>query len=233
MAAIQPSMASLGEVARLLAGADLHAHWPQVAARIADLLGAQHCSIVLAGAGKAVQAHGGAGAQRGQHRVHKAASAMLALRADGVLPVLRHDAASWALFMPVCVDGVVLGVLHLRARMPFTDAHVDTCQVVALLIGKALHLGRLQVVLNSRFAQLALMQQEQQPRQPRSAAIALRHSRDTATLMAKAFYKEMADAGFPAPDIIGAASDIIAELTHTLKQKGAHGTYSGDASPFQ
>lgn len=41
--------------------------------------------------------------------------------------------------------------------------------------------------------------------------------RDTAALMAKAFYREMANAGFPPAAIIGAAAAIIGELTHTLK----------------
>jgi L-methionine (R)-S-oxide reductase len=226
MAAIKPST-TLADVARLLADPQLHQQWPQVAAHIASLLGAKHCAIVLAGSchdgGGVVRAYGGAGAVR----PHKVASAMLVAADDGGAPGLRHDAAARAMFVPVCVDGMVLGVLHLRASTPFTSTHIDTSQVVALLIGKALHLGRLQTILNSRFAQLALL------RHGPSAAIALRHSRDTATLMAKAFYKEMADAGFPAPDIIGAASDIIAELTHTLKQNSARGTYSGGASPLQ
>jgi hypothetical protein len=202
------STATLGDVARLLARPEhLPEHWPLVAVRIAELLGAKHCAIVLAGGGQAVRAYGCAGAIR----VHKAASAMLAPQADGNLPVLRYDAPAKAMFMPVCVDGMVLGVLHVQGNMPFTDTHFDTSEVVALLIGKALHLRRLQTILHSRFAQLALLQH------PAAAAIALRHSRDTATLMAKAFYKEMANAGFAPPDIIGAASDIIGELTNTLK----------------
>lgn len=223
MTAHQPSMATLGEVAQLLARpAQVPEHWPQVASRIAGLLGAQHCAIVLAGGDRAVRVHGDG------RRLHKAARAMLAAPADGGAPVLHYDAARNALCVPVCVDGHVAGVLQVQGRTSFTEMHFDTAQVVALLIGKALHLGRLDTVLHSRFAQLALMQH------PGSAAIALRHSRDTANLMAKAFYKEMANAGFPAPDIIGAASDIIAELTATLRsEKNTHGTYSDGAGPFQ
>lgn len=202
-------------LATLLTGA----HWPQLAAHIGNLLGAAHCAIVLGEGGRPPRAYGRV------RRVHKVASAMLA--PGGSPRVLHYDAAACTLFVPVCVDGVVAGVLHVQGSVPMTEQQIDSCQMIALLIGKALHVGRLQRILHSRFAQLALM-----PRPPHKA-IALAHSRDTAALMAKAFYKEMANAGFPAPDIIGAASDIIGELTHALKsEKSTRGTFSNGAGPL-
>jgi L-methionine (R)-S-oxide reductase len=204
----------LGDVARLLASSEhLDDHWPELAARIAALLDVAHCAIVLAGSGaRTLRAYGCAGSMRKPagvpQRVLTKAGAMLAQTQPSAL---RYNTADNAIFMPICGDGVMLGVLYVQGKQPFTATHFDTSQAVALLIGKALHLGRLQIILNSRFAQLALLQQ------PTAGAIALRHSGDTATLMARAFYKEMANAGFPPPDIIGAASAIIGAVTDTLK----------------
>lgn len=224
----------LGDVARLLESSDhVEGIWPQLAARIATLLNAETCWIVFAGAGNdsdsavraykndgTIQVQKSAGDDSGLHPMLARASAMLVLQSHASPRAHDHDAGGSAIFMPIRVDDTVLGVLHVQGstrNLPFNEMHVETSQVVAFLIGKALHLGRLQKILNSRFAQLALI------RQPGSGTAALRQAlRDpkaTATLMAKAFYKEMARAGFTPPEIIAAASEIISELTNTLKSR--------------
>jgi L-methionine (R)-S-oxide reductase len=229
----------LGEVARLLEGSEhLDGHWPQLAARIATLLNAENCWIVLAGSdddgGMAVRAYGNDGAVQvkksagkgfARHPMLARASAMLVPQpqpqAHAPAPVHHYDAGDNAIFTPICVDDMVLGILNIQGKktdLPFNEMHFETSRVVALLIGKTLHVGRLRKILNSRFAQLALMQP------PASGTVtlghALRHPHATATLMAKTFYKEMASAGFTPPEIIAAASEIISELTITLKSRG-------------
>lgn len=225
----------LREVTRLLERPDLlDGHWPQLAGQIAALLNAENCWIVLSGSGndggKAVRAYGNNGAILMQksvrdgsefHRMLARASAMLMPQPDAPPPQHDYDAGNNTIFMPICVDDMVVGVVNVRGEkknLPFNEMHFETSRIVALLIGKTLHLGRLQKVLNSRFAQLALMQNPA----PRANTLrqALRQPKTTVSLMAKSFYREMEKAGFTAPEIIAAASEIISELANSSKSRG-------------
>jgi hypothetical protein len=216
----------------------LDEHWPQLATRIAALFKADRCWIVLPASdpedGKPVRAygnnaapmHGAAGDGAEYHRMLARASAMLVPHAD--VPPSGHDfdAGSNTIFTPIWIDDAVVGVVNVhdeKKNPPFNDVHVEASRVIALLIGKALHLGRLKKVLNSRFAQLALMQHPAQ-----CALQQTIHRPDAmARVMAKAFYREMAKAGFTAPEITTAATQIISELADDLKSRrkntrGAH-----------
>jgi hypothetical protein len=208
----------------------LDEHWPQLAARIAALFKADRCWIVLPTSdpadGKTVRAYGSsaaptqgtAGDGAEYRRMLARAGAMLA--PDPGMPPSGHgvDPGSNTIFAPIWIDDTVVGVVNVRGEKnpPFDDMHVEAGRVIALLIGKALQLGMLKKVLNSRFAQLALMQTpaqcalQQRIRQPNAVA----------RVMAKAFYREMAKAGFSAPEITAAATQIISELADDLKSRG-------------
>jgi len=225
----------LREVTRLLERSEhLDGHWSQLAALIATLLNAENCWIVLSSGGndggKAVRAYGNNGAILVQksvrngsefHRMLARASAMLMPQPDAPPPQHGYDPGNNTIFMPICVDDMVVGVVNVRdekKNLPFSEMHFETSRIVALLIGKALHLGRLQKILNSRFAQLALVQNPAPP--ACTLRQALRQPKATACLMAKSFFREMEKAGFTPPEIIAAASEIISELTNSLKSRG-------------
>jgi GAF domain-containing protein len=207
----------------------LDEHWPQLAARIAALFRADRCWIVLPTSnsddGNTVRAYGNtappmqgtAGEGDAYRRMLARASAMLMPDPDDPPSGHHFDADSNTIFAPICFDDTVVGVVNVHGEKspPFNDVHVETSRVIALLIGKALHLGRLKKVLNSRFAQLALMQNPAQCALQRT----IRQPDAVARVMAKAFYREMARAGFSAPEITVAATEIISELADDLKSR--------------
>lgn len=241
----------LCEVAQLLEGPQhMDALWPQLAARIATMLDAETCWIVFAGAGaggdtdddRTVRAYKSDGTTQVQAAANSASAHPMLARASAMLVLHaaragEHDTAAEnagcemgenAILIPIRVEDMVLGVLHVqgaRTARAFGELHVETGRIVAFLIGKALHLDRLQKVANSRFAQLALVRHAEAGTNGGTGAgtvtlrQALRQPKATAALMAKVFYQEMAKAGFTPPEIITAASAIISELTNALKTR--------------
>ncbi|MDQ3185107.1 MAG: GAF domain-containing protein, partial [Pseudomonadota bacterium] len=99
----------------------------------------------------------------------------------------------------------------------FEPDDLNLLDVVALFIGKSIQAIQLQNVLNSRFAQMALIQ-EAQKNMGNSLESVLHNPDQIAKIMAKSFYKEMTRAGFGSGQIINVASDIIAQLNSHLQR---------------
>jgi hypothetical protein len=90
-------------------------------------------------------------------------------------------------------------------------------EVLALFIGKAVQVSQLQGLLDSRFAQLALLR-ELEDSVGRGAATAYRQPDEVARILAKSFFKEMTKAGFGARQIVYAASELIEQLNNNLQR---------------
>lgn len=131
-----------------------------------------------------------------------------------------HDPRRSLVSSPITIKGRIAGVVnisgHLQGRA-FNMDDLSLLEVIALFIGKAIQVVQLQNILNSRFAQLALVQSAEKDLGG-TLASAVQYPDQVAKILAKSFYKEMARAGFGSSQIINAASDIIAQLSGNLNR---------------
>lgn len=124
-----------------------------------------------------------------------------------------------SLFSPLVINNQVIGVIGVSAsvRKPsFDEDDLKLLDTVALLVSKSLQVIKLQNILNSLFAQIALAQSVDKitddvvstdPRPDQMARV-----------VSKAFYREMTRAGLDNAQIVGVASEIISELSKTLRR---------------
>ncbi|MES2263051.1 MAG: GAF domain-containing protein [Pseudomonadota bacterium] len=152
--------------------------------------------------------------------------AHLARRAD--------DPRRSLMLAPVGIDGKIVGIVNAcasTAKGTFTRTDLHLLEVIALFIGKSIQVLQLQTILNSRFTQLALLRHVEE-QVGGAMAGAYRHPDQVARILAKSLFKEMKQAGFDSAHIIGAASEIIAQLNANLarhSERAARQDESGKA----
>jgi GAF domain-containing protein len=132
---------------------------------------------------------------------------------------------------PIRVDGAIVGVIDLvgaEGTRHFGSDDVSVLEVVAWLVGQALHAGHLQKVLDSRFAQIALLQEAGQALGS-ARALAAARPEQMARILAKSFYREMFKLGFQPRQVIGAATEIISQLSTNLRKYSARLEHSDKA----
>jgi len=125
---------------------------------------------------------------------------------------------------PIRIDGKIVGVINAASRPgqpQFGETELRVLDVAALFIGKAIQVQQLQRLLDSRFAQLALLQEAQQ-KVGESMRTAYRNPEDVARILARSFFREMTRAGFESGQIVSAASELIGQLNAHL-QNGRRG----------
>lgn len=126
----------------------------------------------------------------------------------------RSDGGNSFISAPVPVGSRIIGVINLTSRAgapPFDAADLATAGIVAALIGKSVQAERLETLLRSRVAQLTLAREEKAVAN-RLTDGAMPPSR-LAKMLAKAFYQDLAAAGFESGQIIEAASEIITQIS--------------------
>ena len=114
---------------------------------------------------------------------------------------------------PVRIDGRTVGVANVAGK-GFTETDLVLFEVVCLFIGKSIQVAQLQHLLASRFAREALAREAEGP-----APTAYRNPEAVARILARSFYKELTRAGFEAPQIVGATSEIIDQLNNRLHKR--------------
>ncbi|MEQ1602635.1 MAG: GAF domain-containing protein [Methylophilaceae bacterium] len=136
---------------------------------------------------------------------------------------------------PITINKRIIGVVNVCSRLHgevFTDADLNLLEVVALFIGKSIQAVQLQSILNSRFAQMALIKESGSSVEECvnvNSILATIHNRDKiAKILAKSFYKEMARTGLGPNQIISAASEIIAQLNSSLHRHNKRLTRGGN-----
>jgi L-methionine (R)-S-oxide reductase len=132
----------------------------------------------------------------------------------------RHGSGGASLICaPVRIDGRIVGVINVAGaagHVPFGETELRLLEVAALFIGKSIQVQQLQRVLDSRFAQLALLQEAQQ-KVGESVRTAYRNPEDVARILARSFFREMTKAGFESGQIVSAASELIGQLNERLQ----------------
>lgn len=232
-------LARLHALQDFLSGASLEDSLQGQALECARMLHADSCSIMLLGGGDSgkderlrVHAHAGAPGDRlpaaaleasigrgeaicgqvlasGQallvEDIGKSAYALLARRPE--------DPGRSMMSAPIRIEGRTVGVANV-AGTGFTQADLALFEVICLFIGKSVQVAQLQHLLDSRFAQQALAQEADGV-----APSTYRNPEDVARILARSFYKELVRGGFEAPQIVGAASEIIDQLNNKLQKK--------------
>lgn len=121
---------------------------------------------------------------------------------------------------PIQMHSEILGVINVSGREatgPFEAHELKLLEVIALFIGKSIQVSQLQAMLDSRFAQMAVVQEAAKGLN-QSLAVGLPNPDQVAKIMARSFYKEMTRAGFGSRQIINAASEIITQLSGNLQR---------------
>jgi GAF domain-containing protein len=231
----------LQDLQHFLAGPTLEESLGQQAAMTAGLVGAASCSIMLLGSEDGSEPRMSMVARHGEFP-DAAAKASIGrgegiagrVLADGaallVEDIGRSEFAALArrpaqvgpslMCAPVRIDGKIVGVINTASALgqpAFGETELRLLEVTALFIGKAIQVRQLQHLLDSRFAQLALLQ-ESREQAGEAVATAYRHPEDVARILARSFFREMTRAGFESGQIVGAASELIDQLNHHLHQ---------------
>lgn len=133
----------------------------------------------------------------------------------------RHaDEAGGFLACPVPLAGLPAGVLNISLpidRAGFSSADQANAELAALLVGRAIQVGRLDRMLDSRFAQMAFTL-EGTTDACSMIALSTHEPDKVAKMLARAFYRELRHCGFTPNQIIHAAGEIISELTSSLNR---------------
>lgn len=237
----------LQDLQHFLAAGTLEESLHQQAAMTAAVIGAASCSIMLLGSGEGdgirmsmYARHGKlpdeairASIGRGEGIAGRVLASGLALLVPDIAkselaPLARgHEQVGTSLMCaPIRIDGKIVGVIN-AANMPgqpaFGDTELRLLEVTALFIGKSIQVQQLQHLLDSRFAQLALLQ-EGREKVGASVKLAYQNPEDVAKILARSFFREMTKAGFESAQIVSAASELIEQLNLRLQQgtKPAH-----------
>lgn len=133
-------------------------------------------------------------------------------------PGLRQRALdSGTRALPVQIDGLTIGELRIERPKCVALDNSTLLSVVALFIGKSIQAAQLQAILRSRFAQAALAQSAGKSLGD-AVALSSHNPNEVARILAKSFYRELASAGFSVRQIINAATEIISEVSASLKR---------------
>jgi GAF domain-containing protein len=120
---------------------------------------------------------------------------------------------------PLRIDGKIVGVINVAGAKEgpaFSASDLELLNIIALFIGKSVQVQQLQRLLDSRFAQLALLQEARDQVQDK-VRLAYRNPEDAAKILARSFFKEMTKAGFESGQIVSAATELIEQLNLKLK----------------
>ena len=133
----------------------------------------------------------------------------------------RHAADPGSfLVCPVILEGRPAGVLNISQpslRKQFSAVDQANAEFAGLLIGRAIEVGRLNRMLDSRFAQMAFTLEGSND--AISVISMSTHEPDkVAKMLARGFYRELRHCGFTPNQVIHAAGEIISELTRSLNR---------------
>lgn len=213
----------------------------QFAAMAASLVGSENCSIMLFKEGnskspvmKIFASHGYlppvAFTESARHK--EGIAGHVAATGEALLVKDIEDSpfapkARWPerknkgfLSAPIFIGHKVLGVINVNSPKDLRtysekDLHLLTC--IALMVGKSIQVVQLQNILKSRFTQQALLQEARSAVET-SIGETAKNPGKMASIVGKAFYREMKHAGFNDEAIIHAATEVISMLTQNVKR---------------
>ena len=134
----------------------------------------------------------------------------------------RHQSKTHKGFMsaPIVLHGTVIGVVNAHDPVDgrlFGQEDLALLNLLVLFLGKLFEVARLQNVLNSRYAQLAMVSEAGSRLRGNAAALCTEPAA-IAKIVAKTFYTEMTRAGFSAEQVVAAATEILGLLGAKLEK---------------
>jgi len=123
----------------------------------------------------------------------------------------------------IVLQGKIVGVIHASLSLEpggFKEDDLYLFSLLTPLVTKSIQVIQLQSILNSRFAQLAIAQSNDSTIKELLNGI-MQNPNQFARMLARSFYREMLHAGFSANQIVFVATELISELSSSLKKRGA------------
>lgn len=117
----------------------------------------------------------------------------------------------------------IIGVIHASSPLHasgFGKDDLDLLGILTPLIAKSIQVIQLQNILKSRFAQIALTKSNELAIDALMSGV-MQNPNQVVRILAKAFYREMLNAGFNVNQVISAATEVISELTASLRKHSA------------
>jgi L-methionine (R)-S-oxide reductase len=194
----------------------------------AAIVGARDCIILLFDEAEL------AGAALPDEACFGSLASRLSARGKGVSPAIPLEARSSAsggdagghkesMVSAIVLHGRTVGVIHARGPLHQRDFSMDdlySFNVVTPIVARSIQVNQLQNILKSRFAQLALSRMGEATTGNLTGGI-VDHPNQIARLLARAFYREMLKAGFDFNQILFAATEVISELSTSLRKHSA------------
>jgi len=229
----------LQDLSNFLEQGNLDDNLLQLAERAAKALNAENCSIMLLNEGESENlrmhvcaSHGSLPDAAYKESIGKGegiAGRVIASGQSVLIEDISHsefaararranDPRKSLISSPIIINRRIVGVVNVSGHArgeTFQLTDLQLFEVVALFIGKSIQAIQLQNILNSRFAQLALVQET---KKNLALETVLQNPDQVAKILAKSFYKEMTRAGFGSSQIINAASEIISQLSGSLQR---------------
>jgi len=131
-----------------------------------------------------------------------------------------NDPRKSLLSAPIPINGRIVGVINISGHRQGRAFNIDDLrllELVSIFVGRSIQVVQLQSILNSRFAQMALVHAAEK-KIGSTLASTLPDPNQVAKILAKSFFNEMNHAGFGSGQIINAASEIIAQLSSSLNR---------------
>jgi hypothetical protein len=180
----------------------------ELAALVADALAARRCVVSLSTDERIADICAG----------HTVAFGEVHTEADPV--IIEFSDARDRMFCVLAVQGKVMGVVQVAGplrKQRFDQEDVKLLRILGVFFTRAVEADRMQKVLASRFAQIAVKRSSDQTIGD-MVARSIQNPAQLSRMLAKSFYREMAHAGFDFNQIIGAATEIISELTGSVRK---------------
>jgi L-methionine (R)-S-oxide reductase len=237
---VENQLIRLQDISGFLEADSLDDNLLQLAEKTAKILEAQHCSIMLLNDGepenprmRVCGSYGGLAAAAYKESVCKGEGIAGHVVATGRSLFIENidesrfadrarranDSQKSLLCSPIRIAAGIVGVVNVtdcENGKSFKPGDLNLLDIVAMFIGKSIQTLQLQSILNSRFTQMALIQEA---KQNIGSSLGVLHNPDQiAKIVAKSFYKEMTRTGFGSSQIINVASNIISQLNSNLER---------------
>ncbi|WP_020651661.1 hypothetical protein [Massilia niastensis] len=128
-----------------------------------------------------------------------------------------------SMFSTIVLKGKVVGLIQAvlpQQHNSFSKDDLDLFSILTPIITKSIQVIQLQQLLKSRFTQAALGKSGDASAQEMLSGV-MRNPNQIARILAKSFYREMLNAGFNINQIIFAATEVISELSASVRKHGA------------
>lgn len=131
-------------------------------------------------------------------------------------------AAVDSMFSTIVLHGKIIGVIQAvlpQQQSSFSKNDLDLIGILTPIITKSIQVIQLQHLLRSRFTQVALTRTSEDTVRAMLSGV-MQNPNQIARILAKSFYREMLNAGFGFNQILFAATEVISELSATVRKHG-------------